>query len=169
MVKYWQQARDKIMNLPLANGWGKKHRLFLKWKYMEAKAAAYYYHGLILDEGNTEKSHVMAIAALQAADEYLKEIKRACEAFNSSIPVSRSPPLWGSMKYLSEKIPKDASRKVQINTDLYSHEKIMKTAPTLPDFALALKPDEYELPPVHASWNEESINNGQLDSNKPKE
>ncbi|XLU81623.1 hypothetical protein S245_005043, partial [Arachis hypogaea] len=60
MVKCWQQAQDNIMNLPLANDWGEKHILFVKWKYVEAKAAAYYYHGLILDEGNTEKSHGMA-------------------------------------------------------------------------------------------------------------
>ncbi|KAL0421681.1 UNVERIFIED_CONTAM: hypothetical protein Slati_3191000 [Sesamum latifolium] len=161
------QAQDNIMNLPLTNGWGEKHRLFLKWKYMEAKAAAYYYHGLILDEGNTEKSHGMAVAALQAADEYLKESKKACEAFNSSVPVSRNPPLWGTMKYLSEKIPKDTSSKVQINRDLYSQEKIMERAPTLPDFALALKPDEYQLPLVDASWNKEEIND-QFTSNKPE-
>ena len=39
--------------------------------------------------GNTEKSHGMAVAALQAADEYLKESKKACEAFNLAIPLSR--------------------------------------------------------------------------------
>ncbi|XP_030492633.2 uncharacterized protein LOC115708760 isoform X2 [Cannabis sativa] len=88
MVKYWQQAQDNIMNLPLSNGWGEKHRLYVKWKYVEAKAAAYYYHGLILDEGNTEKSHGMAVAALQAADEYFKESKKACEAFNAAPPLS---------------------------------------------------------------------------------
>ena len=53
------------------------------------KAGAYYYHGLILDEGNTEKSHGMAVAALQAADEYFKESKRACESFNAASPLSR--------------------------------------------------------------------------------
>ncbi|XP_073035128.1 uncharacterized protein [Primulina eburnea] len=158
MVKYWQQAQDNIMNLPLANGWGEKHSLFVKWKHIEAKAAAYYYHGLILDEGNTEKSHGMAVAALQAADEYLKESKKAGEAFNASVPVSRNTPLWGTMKYLSEKIPKDTSSKVRINKDLYTSEKIMETAPTLPDFALALKPDEYQLPLVHACWNDEEAN-----------
>ncbi|CAN1266670.1 hypothetical protein LINPERPRIM_LOCUS12633 [Linum perenne] len=156
MVKYWQQAQDNITNLPLSNGWGEKHRLYIKWKYVEARAAAYYYHGLILDEGNTEKSHGMAVAALQAADEYFKESKRACEAFNSASPTSRNPPLWGTMKYLSEKIPRDTSSKVRINRDLYSHEKIMETAPTLPDFALALKPDDYQLPPVDPSWNDEN-------------
>ncbi|CAN0902191.1 hypothetical protein LINGRAHAP2_LOCUS21844 [Linum grandiflorum] len=155
MVKYWQQAQDNIMNLPLSNGWGEKHRLFIKWKYVEAKAAAYYYHGLILDEGNTEKSHGMAVAALQAADEYFKESKRACESFNAASPTSRNPPLWGTMKYLSEKIPRDTSSKVRINRDLYSHEKIMETAPTLPDFALALKPDDYQLPPADPSWDHE--------------
>ncbi|KAE8678350.1 dof zinc finger protein DOF2.5-like [Hibiscus syriacus] len=106
MVKYWQQAQDTTMNLPLSNGWGKKHRHFIKWKYIEAKAAAYYYHGLILDEGNTEKSHGMAVAALQAADEYFKESKRACKVFNAARPLSRNPPLWGTMKYLSEKFRK---------------------------------------------------------------
>uniref|UniRef100_A0A5B7BG95 BRO1 domain-containing protein n=1 Tax=Davidia involucrata TaxID=16924 RepID=A0A5B7BG95_DAVIN len=97
MVKYWQQAQDNIMNLPLSNGWGEKHLLFVKWKYIEAKATAYYYHGLILDEGNTEKSHGMAVAALQAADEYLKESKKACEAFNTAPPLSRNPPPPGSI------------------------------------------------------------------------
>lgn len=53
------------------------------------QAAAYYYHGLILDEGNTEKSHGMAVAALKAADEYLKESKKICEAFNMAPPLSR--------------------------------------------------------------------------------
>ncbi|ONI09557.1 hypothetical protein PRUPE_5G244800 [Prunus persica] len=166
MVKYWQQAQDNIMNLPLLNGWGEKHRLFVKWKYVEAKAAAYYYHGLILDEGNTEKFHGMAVAALQAADEYFKESKKACDAFHAAPPLSRNPPLWGTMKYLSEKIPKDTSSKVRINRDLYSHEKIMETAPTLPDFALALKPDEYQLPPVDPSWNMEHMNKGQTGSNQ---
>lgn len=31
----------------------------------------------------------MAVAALQAADEYFKESKRACESFNASPPLSR--------------------------------------------------------------------------------
>ncbi|XP_057758515.1 uncharacterized protein LOC130979163 isoform X2 [Arachis stenosperma] len=160
MVKCWQQAQDNIMNLALANDWGEKHILFVKWKYVEAKAAAYYYHGLILDEGNTEKSHGMAVAALQAADEYFKESKKLNEAFNAAPPLSRNPPLWGTMKYLSEKIPKDTSSKVRINRDLYSHERIMETAPTLPDFALALKPDEYQLPALDPSWKTENIKIG---------
>ncbi|XP_047942009.1 uncharacterized protein LOC125188941 isoform X2 [Salvia hispanica] len=158
MVKYWQQAQDNIIDLMMANGWGEKHQLFVKWKYVEAKAEAYYYHGLILDEGKTEKSHGMAVAALQAADEYLKESNKACEAFHASPPLSRNPPLWGTMKFLSEKIPKDTCSKMRINKDLYSHDKIMETAPTLPEFALALKPDEYQLPPVDISWNQQLQN-----------
>lgn len=37
----------------------------------------------------------------------------------------------------------------------------METAPTLPDFPLALKPDEYQLPPVDPSWTGENIKEGQ--------
>ncbi|KAM0974170.1 hypothetical protein ACFX13_035775 [Malus domestica] len=102
----------------------------------------------------------MAVAALQAADEYFKESKKACEAFNAAPPLSRNPPLWGTMKYLSEKIPKDASSKVRIKRDLYSHEKIMEIAPTLPNFALALKPEKFQRPPVDPSWNMEHMNKG---------
>ena len=46
--------------------------------------------------------------------------------------------------------------------------RIMETAPTLPDFALALKPDEYQLPPVDASWNQEHMNKGQTGFNLHK-
>lgn len=53
------------------------------------QAAAYYYHGVLLDEGNTQKSHAAAVAALQAADDFLKESKRASEAFNALPPASR--------------------------------------------------------------------------------
>ncbi|XP_058097801.1 uncharacterized protein LOC131242875 isoform X2 [Magnolia sinica] len=159
MVKYWNMAQENIVHLPLTNGWGEKHQLYVKWKHAEAKAAAYYYHGLILDEGNTEKSHGMAVASLQAAEDFFKESKKACEAFNMAPPTSRNAPLWGTMKYLSEKIPKDTNSKVRINRDLYSQEKILETAPALPDFALALKPDEYQLPQVDPSWNNED---GQL-------
>ncbi|KAF9616604.1 hypothetical protein IFM89_030773 [Coptis chinensis] len=88
MVKYWHQAQENIVNLPLANGWGEKHQFFVQWKHIEAKAAACYYHGLILDEGNTEKSHGMAVAALQAVEELLKESKKTCEAFNTTAPLS---------------------------------------------------------------------------------
>jgi len=89
MVKCWQQAHESMADLPLIDSWGEKHRLFVKWKYIEAKAAAYYYHGLILDEGNTEKSRRMAVAALQSAEELLKESKDVAEAFHAAPPVSR--------------------------------------------------------------------------------
>lgn len=154
MVKCWQQAHESIADLPLLDGWGEKHRLFVKWKHMEAKAAAYYYHGLILDEGNSEKSHRAAVAALQSAEEFLKESRAASEEFHAASPVSKSPVLWGSMKYLHDKIHKDSSCKVRINKDLYSnidrttHET---AAPELPDFAVALKPEDYRLPRTDAA------------------
>uniref|UniRef100_N1R572 Uncharacterized protein n=1 Tax=Aegilops tauschii TaxID=37682 RepID=N1R572_AEGTA len=86
MVKCWQQAHESIADIPLLDGWGEKHRLFVKWKHMEAKAAAYYYHVLILDESNTEKSQRAAVAALQSAEESLRESRAVCEAFHSASP-----------------------------------------------------------------------------------
>jgi len=37
MIKCWKQVKDSIPELPLSDGWGKKHALFVKWKYVEAK------------------------------------------------------------------------------------------------------------------------------------
>ncbi|KAB2626376.1 hypothetical protein D8674_018036 [Pyrus ussuriensis x Pyrus communis] len=119
MVKYWQQAQDNIMNLPLLNGWGEKHRLFVKWKYVEAKVSCTF------------------CSSCLCSYHYPK--------FMSLPPAIRIV----SMRVIRK--PKDASSKVRINRDLYSHEKIMETAPTLPDFALALKPEEFQLPPVDPS------------------
>ncbi|WCJ38968.1 Endosomal targeting BRO1-like domain-containing protein [Euphorbia peplus] len=153
MVKYWHQAQENTLNLPLANGWVEKHQHFIRWKYAEAKAAAYYYHGSILEEGNTEISEEMAVAAQQAAEVFHKESKKACEYFHMTPPSSRNPTLWGTSKFLSEKIARDKPSKAQSNEDLLNHEMILRSAPALPEFALSLKPDEYQLPPVDASWN----------------
>ncbi|KAG4208999.1 hypothetical protein ERO13_A03G167700v2 [Gossypium hirsutum] len=154
MVKYWHQAEEYIKELPVANGWGEKHKLFIQWKHIEAKAIAYYLHGLILEEGNTSAG--IAAAALQAAEEYLKESKMACDSFHVTLPSSRNPPPWGASKYLAERIPKDISSKT-INWDSQKHEigcRIKHVAPALPDFVLSLKPDEYQLPSTDPSWND---------------
>lgn len=65
------------------------------------QAAAYYYHGLILDEGNTEKSHRMAVAALQSAEELLKESKDVAEAFHAAPPVSRQRAIHPSLNFFT--------------------------------------------------------------------
>lgn len=44
---------------------------------------------------------------------------------------------------------------------VYLYYRIMEAAPTLPDFALALKPDEYQLPQVDPAWKGENIKGGQ--------
>jgi len=160
MIKCWKQVKDSIPELPLSDGWGKKHALFVKWKYVEAKAAAYYFHGLILDEGETEKAQEMAIASLQASEEFLNESKRASEAFHTAPPASRSPAPFGTTKYLLDMISKDVQSKVQSYQDLYTQQrasnigvsKIITTPPPLPDFPLALSPEDYELPELDPLW-----------------
>ncbi|KAE8668291.1 Endosomal targeting BRO1-like domain-containing protein isoform 2 [Hibiscus syriacus] len=131
MVKYWHQAHEFIKDLPLANRWGEKHKFFVQWKHIEAKAVAYYLHGLILEEGNTSAD--IAVAAIQAGED--------------------NPPLWGASKYLAEKIPKDIPIKT-IKSDSQKHELIMQIAPALPDLVLSLKPDEYQLPSIDPSWDQ---------------
>jgi len=48
---------------------------------------------------------------------------------------------------------------------LIFYDRIMETAPTLPEFSLALKPDEYQLPLVDSSWRTENIKVTQTHSN----
>ncbi|XP_024522643.1 BRO1 domain-containing protein BROX isoform X1 [Selaginella moellendorffii] len=106
-VKYWQMAFEGLQRVRLQNNWGEKHVLFLKWKRASAKAAAYYYHGLVLEEG-PDKSK--AAASLQAAEAFLAESRTLCRDFSAASPVTKKSPVWGAMKSLSQKIPDAASR-----------------------------------------------------------
>ncbi|TXG54922.1 hypothetical protein EZV62_020178 [Acer yangbiense] len=132
---------------------GKKHLWFIKWKFLESKAAAYYYHGLILDKGNEPSCHVSAVCCFLAAEELLCESKKAYLSFCLAAPITRSPPLWGAMKHLHEKIPEVASRKSQMYGYLLEEEKALQTLPELPDFQPSLRPDDYELPEIDQAWN----------------
>ena len=42
------QIKDSIPELPLSDGWAKKHTLFVKWKYAEAKVCIPAYHYFII-------------------------------------------------------------------------------------------------------------------------
>lgn len=54
------------------------------------QAAAYYYHGLVLGKGSAPSDHVSAVCCLFAAEELLREGKRACLSFCLAAPVTRS-------------------------------------------------------------------------------
>jgi hypothetical protein len=54
---------------------------------------------------------------------------------------------------------------MKTNVIIYLYFRIMETAPTLPEFSLALKPDEYQLPPVDSSWRTVNIKVTQTHSN----
>ncbi|GFQ01105.1 hypothetical protein PHJA_002254400 [Phtheirospermum japonicum] len=102
---------------------GKKQLLYLKWKHLEAKAAAYYYHGLILDKGTEPSCHVSAVCCFLASEELLTESKKACLTFCLAHPITRASPPWGAMKHLHKKIPEMASKKSQMYGYLLDQEK----------------------------------------------
>lgn len=56
---------------------------------LSVQAAAYYYHGLILDKGNEPSCHVSAVCCFLAAEELLSESKKACLTFCLAAPVTR--------------------------------------------------------------------------------
>ncbi|KAJ7525195.1 hypothetical protein O6H91_17G040800 [Diphasiastrum complanatum] len=151
-VGYWQQALDNLTEVNLSDYWGKKHVLYLKWKSAEAKAAAYYYHGLILDERNEEKEHANATCSLKAAKRLLKDSLKLREEFSAAAPPTRAPPLWGAAKYLGEKIPRDSHRRSFGTEDVHGLHKNSTRTPELPNFALSLKAEVYELPPIDEAW-----------------
>ncbi|CAN1243804.1 hypothetical protein LINPERPRIM_LOCUS5830 [Linum perenne] len=149
---YFSQAYQSLSGADTSNGYGKKNLCFIKWKFLEAKAAAYYYHGLILDQGNEPTCHVSAVCCFLAAEGLLTESKRACLSFSLSAPVTRSPPAWGAMKHLQKKIPEVASRKAEMYGYLLEEEKSLQALPELPEFQLSLRPDEYTVPEADSGW-----------------
>ena len=53
------------------------------------KAATYYYHVFILDEGSEENDHAKAIECFHGAEKFLKESKTTCINFFLAAPVTR--------------------------------------------------------------------------------
>ncbi|KAL1830949.1 hypothetical protein ACET3Z_000600 [Daucus carota] len=153
-LSYLGQAHFPLSKC-IDNGNRKKHLLFIKWKYLEAKAAAYYYNGLIMDKGTNPSCHTTAVCCFLAAEELLTESKKACLNFCLAVPITRIPPLWGAMKHLSKKIPETAFKKSQMYGYLLDQEKGLQGVPDLPEFELSLKPEEYELPEMNEAWDRE--------------
>ncbi|KAF2577049.1 hypothetical protein F2Q68_00000467 [Brassica cretica] len=155
-VIYFSQAYQCLSGCEVvSHGCAKKLLRFIYWKFLEAKAAAYYYHGLVTDKGNEPACHVSAVCCFLAAAELLAESKKACFSFCLAPPVTRAPPMWGVMKHLSQKIPEVAFRKSQTYGYLLEEEeKAMQCLPELPDFQLSLRPEEFELPEIEAGSSE---------------
>ncbi|XP_026385552.1 BRO1 domain-containing protein BROX homolog [Papaver somniferum] len=151
-LAYYAQAHFCLSASNLSEQYGKKHLSFIRWKYLEAKAAAYYYHGLILDKGKDPSSHVIAACCFLAADELLTNSRKACLGFCIAKPVTRAPPVWGIMKHLHHKIPDIASRKSQMYGYLLEEEKALQSLPDLPDFQLSLRPDDFNMPEIDPAW-----------------
>ncbi|KAK9678101.1 hypothetical protein RND81_11G188300 [Saponaria officinalis] len=134
---------------------GGKQSLFIKYKFLQSKAAAYFYHGIILDKGSEPMSHIQAVCSLVAAEELLTESRKACLGFCLAAPVNRAPPLWGAMKHLQQKIPDTASKKSQMYGYLLDQEKDLQPPPELPEFQLSLRPDDYMFPEIDTAFTKE--------------
>ncbi|KAI8533364.1 hypothetical protein RHMOL_Rhmol10G0003500 [Rhododendron molle] len=151
-LSYYGQAHYCLSGCNTDSRHGKKHLLFIKWKYLEAKAAAYYYHGQIIDKGTEPSCHVSAVHCFLAAEDLLSESKKACLTFCLTAPVTRIPPLWGAMKHLNKRIPDVASKKSQMYGFLLEQEKGLEILPDLPEFELSLRSDDFELPEMDSAW-----------------
>uniref|UniRef100_A0A0D9XSE8 BRO1 domain-containing protein n=1 Tax=Leersia perrieri TaxID=77586 RepID=A0A0D9XSE8_9ORYZ len=149
------QAHYSLSGCDTSDSFGRKLLLFLKWKCMEAKAIAYYYHGLVLDKGNEASNHISAVCCLSAADDLVADSKRACLSFCLANPITRVPPPWGIMKNMHKKIPDAACKRFQMYGYLFEQDKnsALQSLPDLPEFALSLRPEGYELPTTDSIWD----------------
>ncbi|KAG0569958.1 hypothetical protein KC19_6G128300 [Ceratodon purpureus] len=154
-VEVWEQAIEKLASTTKAATMMNKHILFVKWKLAEAKAAAYYFHGLILNEGYEANTHAESLSCLKAANAHLKESQKARTEFSNMEPFTKVPSLWGPMKFLTERIPREVVSKNRIFRDNYTKEKFPASTPKLPEFPIALEADPYRLPPVDPAWKKE--------------
>ncbi|GJN25659.1 hypothetical protein PR202_gb13516 [Eleusine coracana subsp. coracana] len=135
-----------------------KRRLACEQVSYFSQAVAYYYHGLVLEKGGEVANHISAVCCLSAADDLLSESKRACLSFCLANPVTRVPPPWGVMKNMHKKIPDAAYKKFQVYGHLFEQNKnsALQSIPDLPEFALSLRPEGYELPNTDSIW--ENVN-----------
>ncbi|KAK9120178.1 hypothetical protein Scep_018271 [Stephania cephalantha] len=67
-----------------------KRRLACEQLKYFAQAAAYFYHGLILDKGKEPSCHITAVCCFLAADELLTDSKKANLSFCVASPVTRA-------------------------------------------------------------------------------
>lgn len=155
-LTYFTQAHYALCGEKTNEGDVGKQSLFIRYKFLEAKTAAYFYHGLILDKSNEPFSHINATCCLRAAEDLIFENKKACLSFCLGRPVTRAPPLWGAMKHIHQKILDTASKKFQMYGCLLDQEKGLQPPPELPEFQLSLRPDDYELPAVDPIWSREN-------------
>ncbi|KAJ3671825.1 hypothetical protein LUZ60_007904 [Juncus effusus] len=155
LVAYFSQAHYILLGCDTSDSYGKKLLLFIKWKFLEAKAAAYYYHGLTVDKSNEPNCHVSAVYCLCAAEDLLTESKRVSLSFCLSTPLTRVPPAWGVMKSLCKKIPDVANKRSQMYAHLFEQHKNngLESLPDLPEFELSLRPDPFELPNADPLWD----------------
>ncbi|KAM7267237.1 hypothetical protein ACFE04_009403 [Oxalis oulophora] len=151
---YYSQAYQCLSKCDNNYSYGKKHLLFIKWKFLEAKAAAYYYHGLILERENLKSSQIKAMCCFLAAQDLLSQSKKATLCFCLALPVTRDPPLCGAMQHLHKRIPEVALRKSQICGDILKQDKVVRLLPDLPIFHLSLTPEEFDLPQIDPAWKD---------------
>ncbi|KMZ57100.1 Endosomal targeting BRO1-like domain-containing protein [Zostera marina] len=152
-LSYFAQAHYCLLGCATDDYYGKKHQLFIKWKYLEAKAAAYYYHGLLLDKETRPKDHIDALNCFVASDKLLIESKKSCLHFCLAAPVTRVPPIRGLMKHLHKVTAEVASMKFQAYAYLLEQEMDLQSIPELPVFSLSLNPEDYNLPDIDPSWD----------------
>ncbi|KAJ4733058.1 Endosomal targeting BRO1-like domain-containing protein [Rhynchospora pubera] len=157
LVAYFSQAHYILSGCDTSDSYGKKLLSLIKWKFLEAKAAAYYYHGLVVDKGNEPSCHISAVCCLCTADDLLNESKRVCLSFCLATPVTRVPAPWGVMKHLHKKIPDVAYKRSQMYAYLFEQDKnaTLQSLPDLPEFQLSLRPEPYELPNADHLWESE--------------
>ncbi|KAJ0857547.1 putative BRO1 domain-containing protein BROX [Helianthus annuus] len=122
-LSYFSQPHYCLSTCDNLNGYEKKHLSFIKWKFLEAKAAAYYYHGLITDKGTEPSRHINAVCCFLAAEEILTQSKKACLNFCLTALITRAPTAWGAMKHLNKKILETAAKKSQMYAYLLEEEK----------------------------------------------
>lgn len=154
-LTYFTQAHYTLSGEKTNDNDAGKQSLSIRYKFLEAKAAAYFYHGLIVDKSLEPSSHTNALSCFVAAEELLSESRKACLSFCLASPVTRAPPLWGAMKHLHQKIPDTASKKSQLYGYMLDEEKGLQPPPELPEFQLSLRPDDYEFPEVDPAWSKE--------------
>ncbi|XP_057780642.1 uncharacterized protein LOC130999155 [Salvia miltiorrhiza] len=88
-LSFYAQAYNCLSDKNESSAALKNQLFFLKLKLLEAKAAAYYYHRVILDKGTEPSCHVSVVCCSLATEELLVESKKAYLTFCLADPITR--------------------------------------------------------------------------------
>eukprot|EP00898_Chlorokybus_atmophyticus_P007797 jgi/Chlat1/8018/Chrsp7S07770 len=147
----WDEAVANLRAVKRVGPAAAKQDAFFNWKLVQARATAYFYHGLVLDEEDEKGSHGQAVACLRLAQLLLAQADNLRREYNHLRPHHSKLLVHNFVLAIRDRLPKDLEKMEKISTQIY-YEREPVSAPNLPEAKLPIKLETYSLPKLDPVW-----------------